>query len=242
MGILTVRPLPWPEFLAGFDWKLGEHVTIIGHTGSGKTHLGLELLERRGHVVTIAVKPKDELLKPLKSRGYKVARNLNEFARIRRESKILLWPEPKTLRDTGMQSETIRGVMDYIYRTGNRTIFSDELYYMEQQLGLHEEIVGFLFRGRSLGISMVCAAQRPFHVPLAAYSQASHLFFFRESDRRNLARLGEIGGVDAKEVMAIIAALPEHHFLYVSARDGRFCTSKVQRLVTRRPAQTEVPV
>lgn len=231
---MTLRPIPWPEFLAGFDWTLGEHVTIIGHTGSGKTYLGLELLERRGHVVTIAVKPKDELLKPLKQRGYKVARNLNEFARVRKENKILLWPEPKTLRDSGEQALVIRSVMDYIYRSGNRTIFSDELYYMEQQLGLHEEIVGFLFRGRSLGISMVCAAQRPFHVPLAAYSQASHLFFFRESDKRNLARLGEIGGVDAREVMRIIADLPQHHFLYVSSRDGRMCVSKVQKIVRRK--------
>lgn len=225
-----MQPTPWHKFLADFDWKLGEHVTIIGQTGSGKTHLGLELLERRGYVVVVAVKPKDELLAPLRKRGYKVARNMANFARLRRERRILLWPEPKSLRDSGKQSETLRDAFDYVYKTGNRTIFSDELFYMQNQLGMEPEIVGMLFRGRSLGISMVCAAQRPFHVPLAAYSQATHLFMFRENDKRNRVRLGEIGGVDANLATEIIQNLPDHHFLYVNS-NGKMVVSKVQRVV-----------
>lgn len=233
-------PISWPQFLSELEWNLGEHVAILGKTDSGKTHLSLELLKRRGYVVVIATKPKDALLAPLKKEGYKVAKNMRDIARLRRERHILLWPEPKHLRSDGEQTDVLRKAFEYFYHTGNRAIFADETYYLVHHLGLEEEVTSFLYRGRSLGLSLVCAGQRPFHLPLAVYSQSRHLFFFREHDKRNRDRLAEIGGIDVREVSEIIAHLPQHHFLYIDAQSGRLRVSKVQRLVTR--SQQEVAV
>lgn len=237
-----VPVIPWPVFLTEFKWALGEHMTILGQTGSGKTRLGLELVKPRGHVVAIATKPKDELLAPLKREGYKVARNMRDLDRIRRERRILLWPESKTLRSDGNQKKVLQDAFEYFYHTGNRAILADETYYLCHQLGLEEEVVSMLFRGRSLGISMVCMGQRPFHLPLACYSQADHIFFFREHDKRNRDRLKEIGGADSSEVESIIAKLPKYHFLYIHPTSGMLRVSKVQRIVPVHRPQEKTPV
>lgn len=243
-----MRPTPWPEFLAKLtsddspsQWTLGQHVTILGQTGSGKTHLALELAKLRGYTVAIATKPKDELLAPLKKEGYKVARDMRELSRIRRERRILLWPESRTLRSDGHQTKVLQDAFEYFYHTGNRAILADETYYLCHQLGLEQEIVSMLFRGRSLGISLVSMGQRPFHLPLACYSQADHIFFFKEHDKRNRDRLREIGGADAAEVEHIIARLPKYHFLYIHPTTGMLRVSKVQRLVPVRPQPLENP-
>lgn len=243
-----MRPTPWPEFLAEMTslesptrWKLGEHLTILGQTGSGKTRLGLEVAKQRDYVCAIATKPKDELLAPLKREGYKVARDMHDLSRVRRQRRILLWPESKSLRSDGHQTKVLQDAFEYFYHTGNRCILADETYYLCHQLGLEQEIVSMLFRGRSLGISLVCMAQRPFHLPLACYSQADHIFFFKEHDKRNRDRLREIGGADAGEVEAIIAKLPKYHFLYIHPSTGMLRVSKVQRLVPVRPLPTENP-
>lgn len=213
-------------------------MTILGQTGSGKTHLGLEVAKQRGYVIAIATKPKDALLKPLKAQGYKVARDMRELSRIRRERRILLWPESKTLRSDAHQQQILQDAFEYVYHTGNRTILADETYYLCHQLGLEQEVVSILFRGRSLGISLMSMGQRPFHLPLACYSQADHIFFFREHDKRNRDRLREIGGADAAEVEHIIARLHKYHFLYIHPTTGTLRVSKVQRIVPiKRPIQ-----
>lgn len=235
---MAIRPTPWPVFLAELtsdespmQWKLGQHVAILGQNGSGKTHLGLELLKIRTYVVAIATKPKDDILTPLKKEGYKIARDMRDLSRLRRERHILLWPEPKHLRSDGEQTKVLRAAFEYFYHTGNRAIFSDETYYLCHHLGLEEEITSMLFRGRSLGISLVSAAQRPFFLPLAVYSESRHFFFFRENDKRNRERLAEIGGIDVREIIPIIANLPRHHFLYINGETGMLRVSKVQRIV-----------
>ena len=49
----------------------GQHVTLIGKTGSGKTHMALALAEIRPYVIIAATKRRDPLLQEA-GRGYKV--------------------------------------------------------------------------------------------------------------------------------------------------------------------------
>lgn len=221
----------WPKLRSLMYWEAGEHVTIVGHTGSGKTHLGLALLPQRTYSVVLATKPRDPILAPLKAEGYAVARDMRSFDRLRKRERIVLWPKAERLDGGKHQSDTFHRFFEYLYRTGNRCVFADELYYLANHLGLTDDVRMLLTQGRTLGVSFVTATQRPFHVPLEAYSQATHLFLFRENDVRNLKRMEEIGGVDSRLLKGIVTQLPKRHFLYVNTRDGFHKVSKVQREV-----------
>ena len=59
--------LPWSTFIARWptQFRQGQHVTVIGPTGCGKTTLVTELAEARSHVVALGVKHRDDSLSKL---------------------------------------------------------------------------------------------------------------------------------------------------------------------------------
>src|SRR5438034_912004 len=64
--------VPW-EWLYGYlrrRFRQGDHVAIIGPTGTGKTHLALEVAELRSYVIVVACKPDDPLITDAVARGY----------------------------------------------------------------------------------------------------------------------------------------------------------------------------
>lgn len=98
---------------------------------------------------------------------------------------------------------------------------------MTDILGLKRAFQLMYVAGRSNLISLVSAAQRPSHVPLEAYSQASHLILFRTGDERDLVRMGGLNGVNAKQVASTVATLPKHVFLHVNQDTGEQTISKL---------------
>jgi hypothetical protein len=54
-----------------------------------------------------------------------------------------------------------------------------------------------------------------------AYDQATHLFFWRDNDRRNLDRIAGLGGVDPQLVKDTVGRLALHEVAYVNTRDGQ---------------------
>jgi hypothetical protein len=106
----------------------------------------------------------------------------------------------------------------------------DELRYLTETLKLSRHMELLWQQGRSVGISVVAGTQRPARVPLAAYDQATHLFLFRDSDRRNLDRLADLSGdVDKVLVRETVQTLAPHEVLYVDTRRGTMA-------ITRSPA------
>src|SRR5690349_6421632 len=65
-------PVSWDDFYGyfGANWRQGEHVGLIGPTGSGKTTLAMWLLPLRKYVVVLGTKPRDKTLDELAARGY----------------------------------------------------------------------------------------------------------------------------------------------------------------------------
>lgn len=227
-----IEAVSFDDFLEAFDWKQGEHVSFIGPTGVGKTTLSLNLMDRRDFATIVGTKPKDSVLvKFAKDNGYKI---IPEFPRYRTSDgtmdKLLLWPRFKAFKDLARQRQSIGHGLQTMFMQNNWAINVDEAFYLTNQLRLQKELELLWTQGRSNGISLMAGTQRPAHVPLFIYDQATHVFFWRDNDERNLRRIGGIGALNSNLIRNTVMRLPEHTFLYVNSRTGDMLISKAKKL------------
>ena len=171
----------------------------------------------------IATKPKDGLLRRFD--GLSVIR---EWPPPVWSNGFILWPRIERVEDVEAQRDTVRRCLEDVYRQGGWALYLDEARYVTGFLGLSKLVELLWIQGRSLGVSVVAAAQRPRHLPLAAYSQASHLFVWPTRDRQDLRRLQEMaGGPSLSEIEAAMSGLPEHACLYLG-RGGKMMATLVE--------------
>ncbi len=191
------------------EWQPGEHITLIGPTGSGKTHLALILTKMCRYSLIIATKRNDPLLKQMEA-DHLTTQDLSRDVLWTREDvplhrRLIFWPRfpekmPTRLRLV-QQAKMIRTALDWADRTGGWCVLVDELMWTTRNLRLEREIEAVYFQGRTQGVSLLGCAQRPSHVPLLAFSQATYLFLWQSSDKRDLERLREVGAGFPKGMM-----------------------------------------
>src|SRR5215471_7435759 len=107
-----IERISWPDFDSRFSWNQGEHVTLIGPTGLGKTTLALSILHRRRFVVVVACKPQDPLISDLKKAGYYISREWPVPSHVER---VVFWPRIEEIRHIGEQREAIRNLIESVY-------------------------------------------------------------------------------------------------------------------------------
>lgn len=240
---VEVPTQPWDVFLPDFvsAWApnangQAEHVTIVGPTGQGKTHLAKAILLERAkvrssHMVALGTKPRD---RTLASFGWPVIR---EWPPGYGQDQVIYWPRFKpTLAETKADHRTrFVAVLEDIRKDGGRTVFVDEVAYLSNDLSMRKDLATYWQMARSTDVCLVAATQRPVEVPRQMWSECSWLFAFRTRDKAELDRLGEIGGgMDTGQVRAAIQGLAPHEFLCVRTRTGEMMVSKVTR--TRKAA------
>lgn len=212
---MDVPRVSWQEFLNSFTWRQGEHVTLLGPTGQGKTTLALAILPRRRYVVVFGTKAKDATLdKLIREEGY---HKTDEWPPPPWADKVILWPSTKKIHYKIEQQQEFHKALSDIYTAGGWAVYLDELRYICDTLKLGNYVEVLWQQGRSLGISVIGGNQRPRFVPLNAYDQATHLFVWNFNDKENAKRLSEIVGVDEKEVAAVVRGLPKYDCLYINA-------------------------
>jgi energy-coupling factor transporter ATP-binding protein EcfA2 len=219
-----------------WEYRKGQHVTIMGPTESGKTTLLYQLLARSAKpelpALVMVMKPRDSTVTQWgKSLGAKRVRTWPPPRRwgplkwwTSQPSVYTLWPRftfDPDYDDYAMES-LFRSAMRDSYRRGNRIVVGDEAAGLALDLGLKRDMETLWTRGRSMHTGLWAASQRPAYVPLHAYSQAQHLFLHHDPDLRARKRYSEIGGVDPKMVLAATSDLPKHHFLYLGPGQ-RYC-------------------
>jgi hypothetical protein len=217
------------EFMTYFrtSWNQGEHVTILGHTGSGKTTVAFEVLPIRQFVLMLATKPKDKLITASKEQGYHFAKEWPIDFRL--YPKNVLWPKIARIEDIRTQQAVFGQCLHDVYSSGGWCLYMDEVRYLTETLKLKKLLEIMWLQGRSNDISIVATSQRPAWIPLEAYQSADHLFMFRESDMRNLQRLREIGGVDRDRLAYDLQRIPKHDCIYVNTRDAEMYRFNVRR-------------
>lgn len=218
--------LSWEETRKTLDWQQGEHVTIIGPTGQGKTTLALELMEQRGYPIIVATKPKDSTMERMKKQGYKVVRSYKDLGKYPR---TILWPKLERPRDKYEQAVEIQKALEQIFVSGGYAVLIDELSYVLDELKCKTEITQIWQQGRSNNISLVTCVLRPSHVPLLAYDQATLVIMFRDADEVNLKRMGGLGHWNRKEIINAVGGLDRHEFLVLNTRTGSMLKSITER-------------
>lgn len=219
--------IPWDVFLdEHFDWRAGEHVAMIGPTGQGKTTLLLNLLPLHPFVVVFATKPHDSTMDNLiRTGGYMKLdrwRSLDPMHYPRR----VLWPDATKMNAIKTQTEVFHDAFERIYREKGWTVAIDETWYVANKLRLEEDIKTYLLQARSLGISLMCATQRPAKVPVEIYDQSTHLFFWRDNDEANLKRMSGISYRSQALIRGIVSNLDRFQVLYVNTRTGNMLRTK----------------
>lgn len=223
-----IPEITWADFNRGFDWRQGEHVSLIGPTGSGKTTLMNTFLERRALVCAFANKPKDETMDQLAKRpGWKVVSKFPGYSED--DKRIILWPKGKSIADfQEVQSRAYYDALSKIWDIGYYCVAFDEVRYICENLKLKKWMELYWMQARSLKISVVAGTQRPAYVPLTMFDQATHLFFWCDNDERNLNRIGGLGATNSKLIREVVSHLPPRTVLYLNTRTGYMCQTKVE--------------
>lgn len=216
-----------PEFdshLSNLRWFQGEHVFLSGATKSGKTTLARRLLDKRGYVIAFCIKPHDDTVRNDYA-DYSVVDSLKDVEGWM--NRVMVWPRiRKGSAEAWLmhQRHVLRGTFDAMMLARGWTLFVDELNWMTNPKfgNVGKQIEALHYVGRSSGISILSAAQRPAYVPLAVLSNASHAYIARTRLASDLKRLADFGDIDQKATSNEIRTLPSRHdFLYLPTQgDG----------------------
>ena len=230
---LPLRVVRWDEFARMFSrtHKQGEHVSIVGQTGSGKSVLGLELCKivarrkgrdgRPARVVVLAAKPRDDTVSALVRQGWPVVK---KWPPSYGQEHCIVWPkggDPDTVAI--QQRKTFRPLMNVIYHEGGQTVYIDEAGYFEDTpptgLGLAATMHQYWTQSRSLKITLIAGTQRPRHVSRSMWSEPTFIFIFSPDDEDDLRRVAELSGA-RNQVLDIAPQLGGHEFLCVHRPRG----------------------
>ena len=225
------EPTPWEQLKREFRWRQGEHLAAIAPTGAGKTTLFSELMPYRKYNIMFGTKPADSTYDKILKLGYKRIESVSEIRSY--HHNYLLWPsQRKTIPETLIaQRKAFQEAFDFIVAQRAWTVWVDESKYIAEMLRLRTELTYCLEQHRSIDATVICGAQRPAFLPLSVLSNSSHIFMWKTTLDTDAKRLGDIGGVDAKEVMSIAKSLDRHEFLYIRTRgtEAKIIRSQVER-------------
>lgn len=195
-------------------WRQGEHVAVIGDTGTGKTFLMAKLVQLRTHVIVLRTKPDDIRFPGFTKRSHADALN-HVYA-----ERLLIAPDYERQAFEGWWT------LEHVWKHGGWCIVIDELWYAEQMLKLQRQVNRLLTQGRSKGITVMVGMQRPAQISRFAISQCTHVFAF-QTEGRDTKTIAE---ATTPRIIPAMESLSSHDFVYYNRRDRTIRTGNARRL------------
>lgn len=196
-------------------WDYGEHVSVIGDTGSGKTYLVSKLVQARQYAVILRTKPDD-----ITFRGFAKRTKAKSMDNLQ-ESRIVLEPAYKN------QRTEIASALERVWVQGAWTCVVDELLYIER-LKLTKMVERLLTQGRSKQISTVVGMQRPVAVTRFAISQSTHVFCF-QTEGRDIVTVAEATSTAMGRALMGLDH-ESHDFVYFNRRSRQVKVGNAKQL------------
>jgi hypothetical protein len=178
-----------------------QRVSVMGHTGSGKTHLSTWLLShadwhRKPHVIVDF--KYDDFFREIERSTYKGIEELQLTDKIPRKPGLyIVHPLP---HETDELDEFLWKIWEK-ERTG---VFVDEAHMMSHS-PKHGAFRALLTQGRSKNIPMITVTQRPAWVSKFVFSEADYYSVFHLTDDTDKKRVMEFVPADLRK------DLPEYH-------------------------------
>lgn len=237
-------------------WQPGEHMSIWGRTGSGKTTFIVELaltLWVRSRVLIVDTKkdrgtmhPVGHVVKTFPTTTDKLPFRVREWTRdpnhkswdhdpewYKLQPGEYKWVTNKTAyqKQIGPIQQQIGTALQKCFDEGDWVIVIDEVRDLSDPevpgLDLTPLLTRIWREGRDRGVTIIAGTQAPSLVPPAMYDQPTYHVFGRMADARRILRLGEISG-DRDMLVETLPALRRHEVLVVDVVDDMAFVTEVQ--------------
>lgn len=218
-----------------WSYELGNHVTFLGPTQTGKTTLAFQLLKATTVPevpgVVLVMKPRDAVVSNwAHDLKYRIIRDWPPpvtHTKYVKPPGYCVWPPHTFDKDPRIDDARLADVfgrtLANCYKTGNKVVFADEVYGLTEELKLGRQLNTIWSRGAAMGCGLWASSQRPYSIPQLAYGSAEHLFLAKDPDKRSRDRYGEIGGIDPDLVKEVTQKLDKHQWLYIRRTGPEIC-------------------
>lgn len=220
-----VVPLDWDDFLTFMkaNWEPGQHVALVGPTGTGKTTIMVGVLPLRKYVLALDPKGGDSTLSGLQKAGFErsdwpPSKEIRKRVEEGKPARLIIGSSIRDAEDLPRLRKQMAEALKDAFNERGWTVYVDELQIVADRrlMNLSASVERNLIAARDRKVSMVMSFQRPSNVPRSASEMATWFIVLYTRDRDVVDRLAEMAGRPSAEMRGMVKGLPEYCVLVFS--------------------------